>query len=189
MRAVDLVVVGGSAGAIEALEVLLPVVTPGHPPVVVVVHIGAQRSGLADLFDGRCAVPVREANDQDVLADGTIVFAPSGYHLLVGREGALSLSCDAKVHHARPSIDVLFESAAWAYGARVLGIVLSGASDDGASGAAAIERAGGEVWVQDAAVFSVMPDAAAKACARATRRSIADLARDLASISTSRTAS
>lgn len=164
---VDAVVVGASAGAIDALGKLLPLL-PGdlEVPVVVVVHIPPrQPSLLAAIFGPRCALAVCEPQDKTPLAGGTIYFAPPDYHLLVEETGSLALSVEEPVNFSRPSIDVLFESAADAYGERLLAILLTGSSQDGASGAARIRRAGGIVAVQDprTAEAPQMPQAAIKA--------------------------
>ena len=147
---IDAVVIGASAGGVEALSVLLPALAPGlSPPVFIVVHLPrSPPSVLAEIFARKCAVPVREAEDKEAVSPGTVYFAPNNYHLLVDRGPQLSLSADAPVHHSRPSVDVLFESAAEMYGARLLGIILSGANEDGALGLAAIHDAGGVTVVQ-----------------------------------------
>jgi two-component system, chemotaxis family, protein-glutamate methylesterase/glutaminase len=108
------------------------------------------------------AEPVFEAEDKDLAEPGSVYVAPPDYHLLVDVGGRLSLSSDERVNLARPSIDVLFESAAWSFGAAVLGIVLSGANADGAAGLAAIRARGGSCWVQtpETAVAMAMPRAA-----------------------------
>jgi two-component system, chemotaxis family, protein-glutamate methylesterase/glutaminase len=147
---IDAVVIGASAGGIEALTVLLPVLAPELlPPVFIVLHLPRDKpSLLAEIFAPKCAVPVREAEDKEAVAPGTIYFAPNNYHLLVDDGPQLSLSADDPVHHSRPSVDVLFESAAEIYGSRLLGIILTGANEDGASGLAAIHDAGGVTIVQ-----------------------------------------
>ena len=147
---IDAVVIGASAGGVEALTELLPALAPGlMPPVFIVLHLPRDKpSLLAEIFAPKCAVPVREAEDKEAVAPGTIYFAPNNYHLLVDHGPQLSLSADDPVHYSRPSIDVLFESAADIYGRRLLGIILSGANDDGASGLAAIHDAGGVTVVQ-----------------------------------------
>ena len=161
---VEAIVIGASAGGVDALAVLfesLP--SPFAPAILVVVHIPAGRpSLLVDLYRARSRLPVREALDKERVAPGTIYFAPPDYHLLVEREKTLALSHEAPVAFSRPSIDVLFESAAEAYGRTLLGIVLSGANSDGAAGLAAIRAAGGRAWVQDPAdaLASAMPAAA-----------------------------
>jgi two-component system chemotaxis response regulator CheB len=147
---VDAVVIGASAGGIEALTALLPALSPGlRPPVFIVLHLPRDKpSVLVEIFERKCAVPVREAEDKETVAPGTVYFAPADYHLLVDRGPQISLSADDPVHHSRPSIDVLFESAAEIYGDRLLGIILTGANEDGASGLAAIHDAGGVTVVQ-----------------------------------------
>lgn len=162
----DLVVVGGSAGAIEVLARILPAVSPRCPAAVVcVVHLPPDGDGLAATFAPRCAVPVVEPADKEEILPGRIFVAPPGYHLLVGPDRRFALSIDAPVHHARPSIDVLFVSAADAYGARCHGIVLSGANGDGAEGLRAVRRAGGRALVQrpDEATSPYMPEVACRA--------------------------
>jgi two-component system, chemotaxis family, protein-glutamate methylesterase/glutaminase len=147
---IDAVVIGASAGGIEALTVLLPALSPGlRPPVFVVLHLPRDRpSVLVDIFTRKCAVPVREAEDKEMVAAGTVYFAPNDYHLLLDPGPQLALSADDPVHHSRPSVDVLFESAADIYRDRLLGIILTGANEDGASGLAAVHDAGGVTMVQ-----------------------------------------
>ena len=147
---VDAVVIGASAGGIEALTVLLPALPAGlRATVLVVLHLPRDKpSVLAEIFARKCALPVREAEDKEPIQPGTVYFAPNNYHLLVDNGPQLSLSADDPVHHSRPSIDVLFESAAEIYNERLLGIILSGANDDGAAGLAAIHDAGGVTIVQ-----------------------------------------
>ena len=147
---IDAVVIGASAGGIEALTVLLPALSPGlRPPVFIVIHLPRDRpSVLVDIFARKCAVPVREAEDKETVAPGTVYFAPNDYHLLVDPGPQLALSADDPVHHSRPSVDVLFESAVDIYKDRLLGIILTGANEDGAAGLAAVHDAGGVTIVQ-----------------------------------------
>jgi two-component system chemotaxis response regulator CheB len=165
---VDAVVMGASAGGIQALSVLLPALVPGlRAPVFVVLHLPRDRpSVLAEIFAKKCSVPVREAQDKEEVAPGTVYFAPSNYHLLVDHGPTLALSADDPVHHSRPSIDVLFESAVDIYRDRLLGIILSGANQDGASGLAAIHNAGGLTAVQrpETAVSPQMTLSALRQC-------------------------
>jgi two-component system, chemotaxis family, protein-glutamate methylesterase/glutaminase len=147
---IDAVVVGASAGGIEALMTLLPPLpaTLGVP-IFIVVHLPRGRpSLLTDIFLEKCALQVCEAQDKEPVRPGTVYFAPPDYHLLIDEGPQLALSSDEPVHHSRPSIDVLFESAADIYGSRLLGIILSGANDDGAAGLAAVAAAGGTTIVQ-----------------------------------------
>ena len=159
-----LVVMGASAGAIEALTALLPHLPEAYPaPVVIVVHVPPDReSQLASLFQAKCQMRVVEAEDQEPLVGGTIYFAPPDYHLLVESPTRLALSNDEPVQFSRPSIDVLFESAADVFGRDVTGIVLTGANSDGAAGLHAIVAAGGSAIVvrPDQAYSAAMPQAA-----------------------------
>lgn len=163
-RAVDAVVIGTSAGGIEALSQLLPALPPRlRAPVLVVLHLPPERpSLLVDIFEPKCRVPVREAQDKEPVAPGTVYFAPPDYHLLVDAGPQLALSDDEPVRFSRPSIDVLFESVAELYGKRLLGIILTGANDDGASGLEAVHRAGGLTIVQrpEEAVAPLMVESA-----------------------------
>ena len=161
---VEAVVVGASAGGIHALGVLLPLLPRDTPfPIIIVVHLPPRPpSALATLFAKKCAIAVREAEPKEAAVAGTVFFAPPDYHLLVESDRTFSLSIDPPDNHSRPSIDALFVSAADAYGTSLLGIVLTGASADGAAGAEAIGRAGGVVVVQDprTAEVATMPSAA-----------------------------
>lgn len=161
---IEAIVMGGSSGALEALWTLLPALPARCPiPVAIVVHLPAARpSHLAEVLGARTALPVREAEDKEPIAPGTVYVAPPNYHLLVERTRTFALSTDEPVLFSRPAIDVLFESAADAYGSRLVGIVLSGASADGARGLSAIKRRGGIAVVQspDGAVAPEMPRAA-----------------------------
>lgn len=167
-----MIVAGGSAGGVDALGRLLDDLPAALPaPMAVVVHVPPDRaSALPALFGRRSALHVQEAEDKMSAVPGGVYFAPPDYHLLVERDGALALSGDAPVLFSRPSIDVLFESAAHAFGARTLGILLSGASADGAAGLALIRDMGGLTWVQrpDSAQVSVMPEAALARAPHAT---------------------
>ena len=162
------VVIGASAGGVQALSQVLPALPVDFPvPVIVVVDIPPRRdNALVDLFAAKCRIPVKEAEDKEPLQPGTIYFAPSDYHLLVEAGGSLALSSDEPVNHSRPAIDVLFESAADAFGSELAGIVLTGANSDGAAGLRAICAVGGRGIVQDpaSAEMATMPRAALAAC-------------------------
>lgn len=164
---VDAIVVGGSAGGVDALAVLLPALPPGlRVPVVVVLHLPRERpSLLVEIFSRQCPIPVCEACDKAPIEPGTLYFAPADYHLLVDRGPCFALSVDEPVHFSRPSIDVLFESAADIYGQHLLAVVLTGASQDGAQGLAAVHRAGGITVVQrpSEALVPYMPESALRA--------------------------
>jgi two-component system chemotaxis response regulator CheB len=165
----DAVAIGASAGGIDALLALLQDLDPpAHAAIVTVLHLPEQHeSRLAQVFGNRTRLPVEEAQPHAPVRPGTIYFAPPGYHLLVEADHTFSLSCDPPVLFSRPSIDVLFESCAEAYGRRLLGIVLTGANEDGARGLAAIKAAGGLTAAQDPdeAAHGVMPEAAIRIAA------------------------
>ncbi|WP_347555357.1 chemotaxis protein CheB [Robbsia sp. KACC 23696] len=180
---IDAIVIGASAGGVEALNRLLPALPASLPvPVLVVLHLLPDvQSELAELFGARCVLRVVEANDRQPLQPGTVHIAPPGYHLLVGADLTCSLSIDEPVNFSRPSIDVLFESAAWTYQSRVLGILLTGASADGAVGLVQIRSRGGLAWVQtpETALADTMPLAAIALGATDRVLSIEDIARAL----------
>jgi two-component system chemotaxis response regulator CheB len=150
-RRIEAVVIGASAGGVEALGTLLPALPAGYRlPVICILHLPGDRdSRLAELFAERLPLPVREALDKEAIVPGTVYFAGSGYHLSVERDFTFSLSCEPPVHFARPAIDVLMESGADAYGPGLVGILLTGANHDGAAGMAAIHANGGLTVVQD----------------------------------------
>jgi two-component system chemotaxis response regulator CheB len=148
---IDAIVIGASAGGVEALSVLLPGLPSAlKPPVIIVLHLPRERpSLLTEIFARKCALQVKEAEDKMRVEPGTVYFAPPDYHLLLDEGPQFALSIDELVHFSRPSIDVLFESAADIYAERLMGIILTGANDDGAAGLAAVHRAGGVTLVQE----------------------------------------
>ncbi|MDR6455651.1 CheB methylesterase [Variovorax beijingensis] len=163
-RRVEAVVVGASAGGIEALLALLHgIPPPWRLPVVVVLHLPeGHQSHLAEIFAERLHMPVHEAADKMPIAPDSLYFAPPGYHLSIERDRCFSLSCEPPVHFSRPSIDVLMASAADAYGPALAGFLLTGANHDGAEGLLRIHMAGGITAVQDPeeAQIPIMPRAA-----------------------------
>lgn len=167
----EAVVIGASAGALDALSVILPSLPSDFRlPVFVVVHVPPDRkSALAELFQAKCRVAVREVEDKEPIANGTVYFAPPDYHLLIESDKSLSLAADEPVLFSRPSIDVLFESAADAYGPTLLGVILTGANQDGARGLQIIVEAGGHALIQspEEAFARTMPEAAIALCPEA----------------------
>jgi two-component system, chemotaxis family, protein-glutamate methylesterase/glutaminase len=162
--AYDLVVVGSSWGGLHAVGRLLSDLPHDLDPPVVIAqhrHPDSHPGTLQHLLQRQTGRPVVEAEDKLAIEPRHVYLAPPDYHLLVER-GSFALSVDDRVRHARPSIDVLFESAAYAYGDRVVGIILTGANDDGARGLAKIKELGGVALIQDpaAATKREMPDAA-----------------------------
>jgi len=164
----EAVVIGASAGALEVLSSLLPALPLDYRlPILIVVHLPPDKTSLfAELLRARCAIRVREAEDKEPIEPGVVYFAPPDYHLLVEEDKRLSLSDDEPVLFSRPSIDVLFESAADAYAGGLIGVVLTGANSDGANGLKAVVEAGGVAVVQSpgSAYAVAMPEAAIAAC-------------------------
>ena len=161
---IEAIVIGASAGGVEALLTVFGELPKGFGlPIIAVLHLpDERRSHLAEVFDRRVAMPVVEARDKEMIKAGTLYFAGPGYHLSVERDHSLSLSQEDRVHHSRPAIDFLFESAADTYGRGLLAILLTGANQDGARGLAHVKQQDGTTVVQDPteARVAVMPRAA-----------------------------
>ena len=153
MNRPDIVAIGTSLGGLNALIALLRELPATlHAPVVIVQHRGTSADvGLAELLQEHTRLRVQEAEDKQAITGGCVYLAPADYHLMVEEPGVLALSTDAPVRSARPSVDVLFETVADAYGPRALAVLLTGSGADGAAGLAAIKRRGGRAIVQDPA--------------------------------------
>lgn len=160
------VIIGGSAGSLKVILNLLPQLSPVLSiPVVVVLHrLSHSTSSLEGLLAARTSLRVKEAEDKDQLTASTIYIAPADYHLLIEKDLSVSLDVSEKVLFSRPSIDVALQSAAEAFGAGLLAVLLSGANHDGAEGLKEVKDAGGMVAIQDPsqADNGVMPEAALK---------------------------
>lgn len=160
----EAIVMGVSYGGLKALQVILPTLCADFPcPIMVVQH----QDPLADDFlarhlDALSRVRVTVADEKETAKAGVVYLAPANYHLMVEDDHTLSLSVDEKVNFARPSIDVLFESAADAYAANLIGVILTGANHDGSQGLRQIKKQGGLTVVQDprTAKAKNMPEAA-----------------------------
>jgi two-component system chemotaxis response regulator CheB len=163
-RSYTAVVIGGSAGGGKALGVILPVLPLDFPlPVLVVKHLHPDDDGgfarhLAMVSRRRVIEPC----DKEPVEAGNVYTAPADYHMLVEKTGSIALSVDGKVNFSRPSIDVLFESAAVVWGEAVIAVLLSGASSDGTSGMLSIRATGGVTIAQDPACaeYPLMPQSA-----------------------------
>ena len=170
-RRVEAVVIGASAGGVQALSEILPALRPDcGAAIFVVLHLPRERpSRLVEIFAPKCAVPVREALDKEPVEPGVVYFAPPDYHLLLDEGPQVVLSVDDLVHYSRPSVDVLFESAADVYGDRLMAVILTGANEDGSSGLAAVCDAGGWAVVQEPATAQspMMVVSALKRCPEA----------------------
>ena len=165
----DLVCIGASWGGLQAVGRVLTDLSPELDLPIAIAqhrHPDSQPETLAELLQTKTDRPVLDVEDKMPIASRHVYIAPPNYHLLVER-GSFALSVDEHIQYARPSIDVLFETAAYAYGAGVIGIILTGANADGALGLARIKNAGGVAVIQDplGAARRTMPDAAIAATA------------------------
>ncbi len=162
----EAVVIGASLGGMHALKKVLMQLPQDFPvPILIVQHLSPKSdSFLIGYLDGLCEMVIKEADEKEKIMPGHAYIAPPNYHLLVETDGDLALSVDEKVNYARPSIDILFESAADFYGDKLIGIVLTGANYDGAKGLKQIKEKGGLTIVQDplTAECDIMPRAALK---------------------------
>jgi two-component system chemotaxis response regulator CheB len=160
---IDFLAIGASAGGFEAIGRLLPSLKGFQGMVAMVLHIPADRdSPLSSTLQLRSPLPVKEAEDKEVMCPGTIYVAPRDYHLLVNPGGELSLDVGDPENYSRPSIDALFESAAFVYGKRMAAVLLTGANADGAAGLRIVAERGGLTAVEspESARFPQMPAAA-----------------------------
>ena len=181
------VIIGASAGALEALSLILPALPADFArPIYVIVHVPPDKhSMLAEIFAAKCHLQAIEVSDKEPVSPGVIYFAPPNYHMLIEDETHIALSNEEEVLFSRPSIDVSFESAAEIWGSRLTGIILTGANHDGAAGLKAIAAAGGTTIVQDpvTAYAKAMPEAAVAACPQARVLSLPDISSVLQGIS------
>ncbi len=163
----EIIVMGTSAGGMGALSELLPAFPASYPlPIAIVQHVHPwQDDYFIEHYAHRCAMTVKEASEKEPIRPGFVYLAPPNYHLLIEEDHTFSLSVDERVNYARPSIDVLFDSAVDVYGPAVVGVVLTGANNDGAQGLRRIKARGGLAMVQDpnTAESSYMPKAAIEA--------------------------
>ncbi len=156
------IVIGVSAGGFKTMPLIINGLKKNFLlPILIVQHIGADSGQNAYLskLSSVCDLIVKQADDKEEIKPGYIYLAPPDYHLLIEKNKTLSLNIDEKVHYSRPSIDVLFETAAHAYQDKLLAIILTGASVDGTNGAKVIKKYGGSIIVQnpDEAISSIMP--------------------------------
>jgi two-component system, chemotaxis family, protein-glutamate methylesterase/glutaminase len=160
----QVVVIGVSAGGVAVLFELLPTFPATYSlPIVVVQHLHPRQDrSFIQQLDHRSALTIKEADEKESIEAGHVYIAPPNYHLLIEDDRTFSLSVDEKVNYARPAIDVLFESAADVYGDGVIGVILTGANEDGARGLRSIKARGGLAIVQDpeTAEAPAMPQAA-----------------------------
>jgi two-component system chemotaxis response regulator CheB len=160
----EAVVIGSSAGGIKALSSVLSALPSEFPlPIIIVQHLHPHSdSYLARILGNKCKLRVKQADEKETIADGVVYISPPNYHLLVEEDRSFSLSIEGPVNFARPSVDVLFESAIYAYRDRIIGIILTGANNDGHQGVKKIKQMGGYIIVQEpkTAEADAMPRAA-----------------------------
>lgn len=145
------IVIGVSSGGLNVLKKLLPALPADFClPIIIVQHVGAHSENYwIDVLNTMTKLNVKEADEKEIISKGNVYIAPANYHLLVEKDHTLSLSNEQKVNFARPSIDVLFESAAEAYKDKLIGIILTGSNSDGTNGLKKIKEHGGLAIVQD----------------------------------------
>lgn len=157
------IVIGTSAGGLAALTRLLSAIPQNYTiPVIVVQHRSKEERDLLEIvLQQKCRISIKQADEKEMIKPGFVYIAPPDYHLMVEADRSFSLSIDSIVNYSRPSIDVLFESAAQVYKERLIGIVLTGSNGDGANGIKAIHRHHGLTIAQDPndAEYPVMPAA------------------------------
>jgi two-component system chemotaxis response regulator CheB len=162
----EAIVIGTSAGGLYAVSEILEKLPPDyHLPLIIVQHrVKDHRDLLEEVLQTRSRVRVKQADEKEPILRGVVYTAPPDYHLLVEHDRTFSLSADKQVRYSRPSIDVLFESAAIVFKKTLVGIILTGANNDGAAGIAAIAKYGGLTIAQDPAEaqYPYMPQAAVK---------------------------
>ena len=162
----DTIVIGASFGGVQAIKTILENLKQPLPvSILIVLHIGNNNNlGYISSLKRQLEIQVKEAEEKEVIKPGVVYFAPPNYHLLVEEDGSLSLSTSPKENYSRPAIDMLFETAAWAYRENLLGILLTGASSDGALGMKMIKKYGGITIVENPATAcaSIMPGEALK---------------------------
>ena len=164
MRTPKVVLIGGSAGSVNALQEIFKNLDPAFKlPIVVVQHLPQSSRVQLDLvYSIHTHMKMVEAVDKMVIEDKTIYFAPSSYHLMVEKDLSLALSQDEPVHYSRPSIDLLFESAVQSLGGACVAVLLTGANSDGADGICLLNKKGALTIVQNPATAEVpmMPSSA-----------------------------
>ena len=151
MMSYEAIVIGVSLGGMKAMKIMFSHLPKGFKtPIIIVQHISAHSdSQWIQLLNDSYNVDIKEADEKEKIENRNVYFAPPNYHLLIEKDKTFSLTIDERVNYARPSIDVLFESAAEAYKNKVIGIILTGSNSDGTNGIKRIQECGGLTIVQD----------------------------------------
>src|ERR1035437_1271722 len=147
----EAIVIGVSSGGMNAMKIIFSLLPENFStPIVIVQHIGSHSENLwIKLLNDKSTLEIKEADEKEKIEKGKVYIAPANYHLLIENNKTFSLSIDEKVNFARPSIDVLFESAAEAYQNKLIGVILTGSNNDGTKGMRRIKEYGGLTIVQD----------------------------------------
>lgn len=165
-RFLSAIVIGVSAGGLHALIHILSVLPESYPlPIIIVQHRGKDyKDLLEEVLQTKCRLRVKQADEKEKIEPGFVYIAPADYHLLIEQDKTFALTSDMYINHSRPSIDLLFTTAAEVYKDGLIGIILTGASSDGAKGLLEIKRAGGHTIAQDpeTAEYAYMPQASIK---------------------------
>jgi two-component system chemotaxis response regulator CheB len=160
----EAIVIGVSSGGMNAMKVIFSLLPKDfNTPVIIVQHIGAHSDSLwVKLLNDKSNLPIKEADEKEKIENGKVYFAPPNYHLLIEKDRTLSLTVDERVNYSRPSIDVLFESAAEAYTDKLIGVILTGSNNDGTNGIKRVKECGGLAIVQnpETAESAYMPKSA-----------------------------
>ena len=149
----EAIVIGVSSGGMNAMKVMFSLLPKKfNTPIIIVQHIRSQSENLwIKLLNDKSNLYIKEADEKESIEHGKVYIAPPNYHLLIERDKTFSLTIDERVNYARPSIDVLFESAAEAYKNKLIGVILTGSNNDGTNGLKRIKEYGGLTIVQDPA--------------------------------------
>ena len=160
----EAIVIGVSSGGMNAMKIMFSLLPKNfRTPIIIVQHIGARSDGhFIKLLNNQSNVSIKEADEKEKIENGNVYIAPPNYHLMIERDKTFSLTIEERVNYARPSIDVLFESAAIAYKDKLIGVILTGSSSDGSLGLKKIKEYGGLTIAQDpnTAESGYMPAAA-----------------------------
>ena len=147
----EAIVIGVSSGGMNVMQVMFSLLPKDfNTPIIIVQHIGARSDNqFIKILNDKSNLPIKEADEKEIIENGKVYIAPSNYHLMIERDKTFSLTVDERINYARPSIDVLFESAAEAYRDKLIGVILTGSSSDGAAGLTKIKEYEGLTIAQD----------------------------------------